>query len=69
MEVGYLGENVKRTMNERIVVPTVLYGVETWSLNAKEKRRLNEMKINCLRSICGVTIRDRIRNSGEELVC
>ena len=27
-----------------------------------EKRRLNLMEMKCLRSICGVTVRDRIRN-------
>ena len=31
-------------------------------LNAREKRRLNVMEIKCLRSICGVTVRDKIRN-------
>ena len=29
--------DVKRMMYERIAVPTVLYGVETWSLNEREK--------------------------------
>ena len=60
--VRSLGVNVKRMMYERIVVPTVLYGAETWGLNVREKRRLNVMEMKCLRSICGVTIRDRIRN-------
>ena len=57
-----LSINVKRMMYERIVVPTVLYGAETWSLNVREKKRLNVMEMKCLRNICGVTIRDRIRN-------
>ena len=60
--VRSLGVNVKRMMYESIVVPTVLYGAETWGLNVREKRRLNVMEMKCLRSICGVTIRDRIRN-------
>ena len=41
-------------------VPTVW--AETWGLNAREKRRLNIIENKCLRSICGVTVRDRIRN-------
>ena len=53
---------MKRMMYERIVVPTVLYGAETWGLNVREKRRLDVMEMKCLRSMCGVTIRDRIRN-------
>ena len=31
-------------------------------LNVREKKRLNVMEMKCLRSICGVTMRDRIRN-------
>ena len=40
----------------------MLYGAEMWGLNVREKRRLNVMEIKCLQSICGVTVRDRIRN-------
>ena len=43
-------------MNERILVPGVLHEAETWSLNAREKRRRNMMEMKCLRRICGVTI-------------
>ena len=57
-----LGINMKKMMHESIVVPTVFYRAETWSLNAREKWRLNVMEIKCLRSICGVTVRDKIRN-------
>ena len=45
-------------MYERIVVPNVLYGAETWGLNVREKRRLNVIKMKCLGSI--ETVRDRI---------
>ena len=53
---------VKRMMYERIVVPTMVYGAETWCLNAREKRRLNVLEIKCLRKMCGVTVMGRIRN-------
>ena len=45
--VGCLCMDVKRIMimSERIVVPIVLYGGETWGLNVTEKRRLNKMEI------------------------
>ena len=61
-KVRSVGVNVKKMMYERIVVPTVLYGAETWGLNVREKRRLDVMEMKCLRSMCGVTVRDRIRN-------
>ena len=42
--VRSLGINVKKMMYESIVVPTVLYGAETWGLNEKEiKCNRNEM--------------------------
>ena len=43
-------------MYERIGVPTVVYGAETWCLNAREKRRLNVMEMKCSRKMCGVTV-------------
>ena len=35
---------------------------ETWALKEREKKRLNEMEIKCLRSMCAVTRMDSIRN-------
>merc|ERR1712121_55348 len=53
---------VKRELYERIVVPTVMYGSETWAMRAEEKNKLDVTEMNCLRSMCGVTRRDRVRN-------
>ena len=36
-KVRPLGLEAKRTVYERIVVPTMLYGAETWGLNDREK--------------------------------
>ena len=36
-------------------MPTTLCGTETWSMAVAEKRRLNVIELNCLRSVCGVT--------------
>ena len=49
-------------MYERIVLPTVVCGDETWRLKAREKRRLNDIDMKCSRRMCGVTVMDRIRN-------
>merc|ERR1712212_1048965 len=56
------GMRVKKSLYESIVVPTVMYGGESWGLVGKERRRLNVMEMNCLRNMCGVTRRDRVRN-------
>ena len=54
--------DAKRRLYEGVVVPTALYGAETWNMSAVERKRLNVMEMRCLRSMCGVTRMDRIRN-------
>ena len=49
-------------MKEQTAVPTVLYGSEAWVLKNKIKNRMDVAEISCLRSMCGVTRRDRVRN-------
>ncbi len=53
--------NTKRRLYEGVVVPTLLYGAETWNMRVTE-RRLNVMEMRCLRSMCGVTGMDRVMN-------
>ena len=36
--------------------------MEGWDLNAKEKYSLEVFEMKDLRSICGISLRDRIRN-------
>ena len=52
----------KRAMYQGIVVPTALYGAETWGASVRDRKRLDVMEMKCLRSMCGVTRRDRVRN-------
>ena len=52
----------KRSMYEGIVVPTALYGSEAWVLENKVKNRMDVAEMSCLRSMCGVTRRDGVRN-------
>jgi len=59
---GGMSLGMKRRVFESIVVPKVLYGSETWCLNAKEKNDLEVFEMKGLRSMCGLTIRDRVRN-------
>ena len=51
-----------RGLYEWVVFSTVLYGAETWRVRAEESRRLNVFEMKCLRSMAGVTLRDRINN-------
>ena len=54
--------DVKKCLYERVVVPTVLYGSEAWSMREKERKKLNVFEMKCLRSMIGVTRMDRVRN-------
>ncbi len=51
----------KRRLYEGVMVPTVLYGAETWNMGSAE-RRLDVMEMRCLKSMCGVTQMDWLRN-------
>jgi hypothetical protein len=62
MSCRTLGMEAKRGLYEGVVVPTVLYGAEAWGVRAEERRRLNVFEMKCLRSMAGVTLRDRITN-------
>ena len=57
-----LNVEVKRELYERIVVPTVMYGSESWGIKVEERDKLDVAEMKCLRSMCGVTRMDRVRN-------
>ena len=54
-----MGINVKRRLYAGVVVPTPLYGDETWSMGVAEKR-LNVMEMMCQITMFGVTCLDRV---------
>jgi len=41
----------------------ILYNSETWTLKEEQKRKLRVFEVSVLRKICGITGRDRIRNT------
>ena len=57
-----LGMNVKKTLYEKVVVPTVMYGSESWGMKVNERQKLNVFEMKCLRSMTGVSRLDRVRN-------
>ena len=58
-----LGMDVKRALYEKVIVPTVTYGSELWGMKERERQKLNVFEMRCLRSMCGVTRWDRLRNT------
>nr|VZH99574.1 unnamed protein product [Spirometra erinaceieuropaei] len=43
-----------------VILPTLLYGAETWTVYAKQARRLNHFHLSCLRRILRLKWQDRI---------
>ena len=57
-----LGMNVKKVLYEKVAVPTVMYGSESWGMKVTERQKLNVFEMKCLRSMIGVSRLDRVRN-------
>ena len=66
---GGMSLEMKRRVYESIVIPKVMYGSETWNLNAKERYDLEVFEMKGLRSMCGVSLRDRVRNVRIREIC
>jgi hypothetical protein len=62
MRNRYLGMSAKRRLYEGVIVPTALYGAETWNIKKAERNKLDVMEMRCLRSMLGVSRMDRVRN-------
>ena len=46
-----LGMNVKKVLYEKVVVPTVIYGSESWGMKVIERQKLNVFEMKYLRSM------------------
>ena len=60
---GNMGMGLMRRVFESVVIPKVMYGCETWVLSANYVHRLGVFEMKGLRSMCGVSVRDRVRNA------
>ena len=63
MEENMISRKVKRELYGKVVIPTVVYGSETWSLSAQERRKVEVFEMMCLRNIYGIRSVDRVRNA------
>ena len=57
-----LGMNVKKVLYEKLVVPTIMYGSQSWGMKVTERQKLNVFEMKCLRIITGVSLLDRVRH-------
>ena len=54
--------STKIHVHRAVVVPTLLYGAETWVLYRKQIRLLERFHQRCLRSILGIKWQDHVSN-------
>ncbi|BHF60961.1 hypothetical protein SprV_0100393100 [Sparganum proliferum] len=52
--------STKLKMYKAVILPTLLYGAETWTVYTKQARRLNHFHLTCLRRILRLNWQDRI---------
>lgn len=56
-------------MYQGIVTPTVLYGCEVWTLNAKTRKWINVLAMKCPRTIARVKWYDRLKDARVRVMC
>nr|VZI41161.1 unnamed protein product [Spirometra erinaceieuropaei] len=52
--------STKLKMYKAVILPTLLYGAETWTVYTRQARRLNDFHLSCLRRILRLNWHDRI---------
>ena len=62
LERRKLKKETKLRVFNAMVVPTLLYGCETWTVQKRHESRLQACEMMCLRRIEGVSRLDRMRN-------
>nr|VZI43685.1 unnamed protein product [Spirometra erinaceieuropaei] len=55
--------STKLKMHKVVILPTLLYGEETWTVYTKQTRRLNLFHLSCLRHILRLNWQDRISDT------
>ena len=58
----YLSKSIKVRLYKAVILPIATYASETWTLRACDTRKLESFEMRCLRTVLGVSRRDRIPN-------
>lgn len=56
-------QKARVAVHRGVLVPTLMYGSESWVWQKRHQSRVNAVEMRALRSMCGVKLSDRIRNS------
>lgn len=63
-----LTTQTKMAVYRACIVSTLLYGSESWTIYAKQEKKLNSYHMRCLRRILGISWNDKVPNS-QVLAC
>jgi len=58
-----LTEHTKGQVYKACVISTLLYGSESWTMHARQERRLNAFHLRCLRRILDISWQDKVSNN------
>ena len=47
---------------KKVVVPSVMYGSESWGMKVTESQKLNVFEMKCVWSMTDLSLLDRVRN-------
>jgi hypothetical protein len=59
---AFVKKGLKSILYNVIVQSTLLYGCEVWTVIEADLHSLKVFQMRCLRTICGVSLRDRVHN-------
>ena len=51
-----------KVLHEKVVVPSVMYGSESWGMKVTESQKLYVFEMKCLWSMTDLSLLDRVRN-------
>ena len=57
-----LSDHTKVNVYKACVISTLLYRSESWTMHARQEKRLKVFHMRCLRRILGITWQDRVAN-------
>ena len=59
----------KTLLHKAILLPTIMYGSETWTWSKKDESGMNAVEMRALRRMCGVRLIDRVKNERVRELC
>ena len=58
-----ISKNARLAIHNGVLVPTLMYGSESWVWQKRHESRVNAVEMRSLRSMSGIKLTDRVRNS------